>query len=91
MDATANDAPEGYESSGFPTIYFAPAGKKQTPISYKGGRTADEMEKFINENGVASKGKDSKEKGKDGKEKRKDSKEKGTVTKEKEKVSKEEL
>ncbi|KAK6740994.1 hypothetical protein RB195_009069 [Necator americanus] len=28
MDATANDAPSAYSVGGFPTIYFAPSGKK---------------------------------------------------------------
>ena len=28
MDATANDAPEEFSASGFPTIYFAPANNK---------------------------------------------------------------
>lgn len=28
MDATANDAPSAYAVEGFPTIYFAPSGKK---------------------------------------------------------------
>lgn len=45
MDATANDVPPPYEVSGFPTIYFAPAGKKETPKRYEGGR---EVNDFIN-------------------------------------------
>lgn len=49
MDATANDAPEPYLSSGYPTIYFAPAGKKSAPIKYSGDRSLDEMTKFIKE------------------------------------------
>jgi protein disulfide-isomerase A4 len=54
MDATVNDAPEGYGVEGFPTIYFAPAGKKDTPLKYNGGRDVASMEKFIKENAVAS-------------------------------------
>jgi protein disulfide isomerase len=47
MDATANDSPEPYTASGFPTIFFAPAGKKGTPIPYNGDRTVDSLTKFI--------------------------------------------
>uniref|UniRef100_A0A8C5BF74 protein disulfide-isomerase n=1 Tax=Gadus morhua TaxID=8049 RepID=A0A8C5BF74_GADMO len=35
MDATANDVPLGYDVQGFPTIYFAPVGKKDQPIRYE--------------------------------------------------------
>ncbi|XP_048338014.1 protein disulfide-isomerase A3 [Sphaerodactylus townsendi] len=45
MDATANDVPSPYEVRGFPTIYFAPAGSKQSPKKYEGGR---EVSDFIN-------------------------------------------
>ncbi|KAJ0069865.1 hypothetical protein NL108_015397, partial [Boleophthalmus pectinirostris] len=34
MDATANDVPSPYEVSGFPTIYFSPAGQKNSPKKY---------------------------------------------------------
>jgi protein disulfide-isomerase A4 len=47
MDATANDSPEPYTASGFPTIYFAPAGSKQSPVSYSGDRSLDDLIKFI--------------------------------------------
>lgn len=47
MDATANDAPENYSSSGYPTIYFAPANNKDSPISYKGDRKLDDLVKFV--------------------------------------------
>jgi len=49
MDATANDTPDGYSASGYPTIYFATAGNKQTPISYSGDRSLDDLVKFIKE------------------------------------------
>jgi protein disulfide-isomerase-like protein len=43
MDATANDIPNSsFDVSGFPTIYFKPAGKQ--PASYEGGR---ELKDFI--------------------------------------------
>uniref|UniRef100_A0A7N6BDP2 Protein disulfide-isomerase n=1 Tax=Anabas testudineus TaxID=64144 RepID=A0A7N6BDP2_ANATE len=45
MDATANDVPSPYEVSGFPTIYFSPAGRKTSPKKYEGGR---EVSDFIN-------------------------------------------
>merc|ERR1719414_379398 len=45
MDATANDVPANYEVKGFPTIYFAPKGSKDSPKSYEGGR---EVKDFIN-------------------------------------------
>uniref|UniRef100_A0AAQ6AQ43 protein disulfide-isomerase n=1 Tax=Amphiprion ocellaris TaxID=80972 RepID=A0AAQ6AQ43_AMPOC len=35
MDATANDVPSPYEVSGFPTIYFSPAGHKMSPKKYE--------------------------------------------------------
>jgi len=35
MDATANDVPANYQVRGFPTIYFAPKGKKQNPKKYE--------------------------------------------------------
>ncbi|XP_057692644.1 protein disulfide-isomerase A3 [Corythoichthys intestinalis] len=44
MDATANDVPSPYEVSGFPTIYFSPAGSKMNPKKYDGGR---EVKDFI--------------------------------------------
>uniref|UniRef100_A0A8K9VFM0 Protein disulfide-isomerase A3 n=1 Tax=Oncorhynchus mykiss TaxID=8022 RepID=A0A8K9VFM0_ONCMY len=35
MDATANDVPQGFDVQGFPTIYFAQAGKKDQPKRYE--------------------------------------------------------
>ncbi|XP_072004499.1 protein disulfide-isomerase A3 [Engystomops pustulosus] len=43
MDATANDVPSHYEVRGFPTIYFAPAGSKQSPKRYEGGREVSDF------------------------------------------------
>jgi protein disulfide isomerase len=49
MDATANDIPSPlYEATGFPTIYFKPAGGK--PMKYEKGRALDDFTKFIEEN-----------------------------------------
>ena len=61
IDATANDIPENYSAEGFPTIYFAPANKKDEPLKYDGGRTLDEMKKYIEEHATASFGKRVKE------------------------------
>ena len=54
MDATANDSPDPYTASGYPTIYFAPAGKKTSPISYSGDRSLKDLEKFIRDHATVS-------------------------------------
>ena len=51
IDATANDI-EGVNINSYPTLYLYPANKKRSPIKYEGGRTEDEMIKFISENAV---------------------------------------
>ena len=51
MDATAHDPPAGYEVSGYPTIYFKPAGG--TPVSYDGEREVDDMKAYIQTHGKA--------------------------------------
>ncbi|CDF32649.1 Disulfide-isomerase, PDIA-3 Endoplasmic reticulum lumen [Chondrus crispus] len=40
MDATENDAPDGYKAKGFPTIHFFPAGKEQKGIDFDAERTS---------------------------------------------------
>uniref|UniRef100_A0A669DED6 Protein disulfide-isomerase n=1 Tax=Oreochromis niloticus TaxID=8128 RepID=A0A669DED6_ORENI len=35
MNAVANDVPLGYDVQGFPTIYFAPVGRKDEPVRYQ--------------------------------------------------------
>lgn len=47
MDATANDVPEPYNVRGFPTIYFAPKGKKAHPKKYESGREVDDFIKYL--------------------------------------------
>ncbi|KAG9489219.1 protein disulfide-isomerase A3 [Eleutherodactylus coqui] len=47
MDATANDVPSYYEVRGFPTIYFAPAGSKQSPKRYEGGREVSDFLSYL--------------------------------------------
>lgn len=54
MDATANEPPEGYSAEGFPTIYFAPVGKKDQPLKYQGGRDIEAIEKYLKENSVVA-------------------------------------
>ncbi|KAE8618060.1 hypothetical protein XENTR_v10009261 [Xenopus tropicalis] len=47
MDATANDVPSQYEVRGFPTIYFTPAGSKQKPKRYEGGREVSDFLSYL--------------------------------------------
>uniref|UniRef100_A0A3Q2CQ94 Protein disulfide-isomerase n=1 Tax=Cyprinodon variegatus TaxID=28743 RepID=A0A3Q2CQ94_CYPVA len=47
MDATANDVPSPYEVSGFPTIYFSPAGRKMNPKRYEGGREVSDFISYL--------------------------------------------
>ncbi len=54
MDATSNDAPPEYKVEGFPTIYFAPAGSKKSPIKYSGDRKAEDLKDFMKKNAKAS-------------------------------------
>ena len=48
MDATANDVAIGYDYTGFPTIYFSPAGDGKA-IQYDGGRDVESLEKLLRE------------------------------------------
>lgn len=51
MDATANEhGNSAYSANGYPTILFAPAGKKDAPIKYTGDRTVAAMADFIKKN-----------------------------------------
>lgn len=47
MDATANDVPSPYEVSGFPTIFFVPAGSKMSPKKYEGGREVSDFLSYL--------------------------------------------
>uniref|UniRef100_A0A4W6DWK1 Protein disulfide-isomerase n=1 Tax=Lates calcarifer TaxID=8187 RepID=A0A4W6DWK1_LATCA len=47
MNAVDNDVPLGYDVHGFPTIYFAPVGRKDEPIRYEGGRELKDFLKFL--------------------------------------------
>jgi protein disulfide-isomerase A1 len=50
IDATANDVPDDIQ--GFPTIKLFPGDKKDKPITFTGGRTVEELAKFVEESGV---------------------------------------
>ncbi|KAJ8335149.1 hypothetical protein SKAU_G00407880 [Synaphobranchus kaupii] len=54
MDATANDVPTGYDVQGFPTIYFVPAGKKDTPKRYEGAREVKDFLTFLKKEATSS-------------------------------------
>ncbi|XP_062402861.1 protein disulfide-isomerase A3 [Sardina pilchardus] len=47
MDATANDVPSQYEVRGFPTIFFSPAGQKDSPKKYEGGREVSDFISYL--------------------------------------------
>ena len=47
FDATANDVPLNYGVQGFPTLFFAPKGNKQSPMKYESGRDVDSFVKFL--------------------------------------------
>jgi len=50
MDATANDVSNSaYQANGYPTILFAKAGSKNSPVKYEGGRDADSMFNWLKE------------------------------------------
>ncbi|KAF7646553.1 hypothetical protein LDENG_00185780 [Lucifuga dentata] len=47
MNAVDNDIPLGYDVQGYPTIYFAAAGKKDEPTRYEGGREVKDFLRFL--------------------------------------------
>ncbi|XP_036001321.1 protein disulfide-isomerase A3 [Fundulus heteroclitus] len=47
MNAVNNDVPLGYDVQGFPTIYFAPVGKKEDPVRYQGTRELKDFLQFL--------------------------------------------
>jgi protein disulfide isomerase family A protein 3 len=47
VDATANDLPPKFAVSGFPTIFFVPANKKDAPIKYDGAREVSDFVSYI--------------------------------------------
>ena len=57
LDATANDIPDEYQVQGFPTIYFAPANSKKSPLKFEGDRTVEGFTKYLQEQATVSFGK----------------------------------
>lgn len=55
MDATANDVAMGYDYTGFPTIYFSPAGNEK-PILYDGARDIESFDAFLRKHATFSLG-----------------------------------
>jgi len=47
MDATANGVPPPYDVTGFPTLYWAPMGSKDSPKKYQGGREVSDFVDYI--------------------------------------------
>ena len=45
IDAAANDIPEGFNVTGYPTIYFVPTSNK--PVKYEGDREFNDLTDFI--------------------------------------------
>eukprot|EP00033_Pygsuia_biforma_P000992 GCRY01001136.1.p1 GENE.GCRY01001136.1~~GCRY01001136.1.p1 ORF type:complete len:489 (+),score=109.92 GCRY01001136.1:105-1571(+) len=50
VDGTANDLPPAFKASGYPSLFFAPAHKKDSPMKYSGERDLGSFMKFIKEN-----------------------------------------
>jgi len=50
VDATANDLPPQYMAKGYPTIFFAPANRKDNPIKFNGDREVKDFVEFIKKN-----------------------------------------
>jgi len=50
IDATANDYPPEYEVSGYPTIFFKPAGEGAKPVKYEGERETADLLQFVKKN-----------------------------------------
>jgi len=47
IDATANTLPPTFQVKGFPTIFFVPSNKKDSPIKYEGAREVEDLVAFI--------------------------------------------
>ncbi|XP_061680725.1 protein disulfide isomerase family A, member 8 [Syngnathoides biaculeatus] len=47
MNAVDNDVPPDYDVRGYPTIYLAPAGRKDEPVRYEGGRELRDFLRFL--------------------------------------------
>ena len=49
IDAVANDFPDTFPVEGYPTLYWVPAGGKNDPIRYEGGREVTDFLSYIEE------------------------------------------
>ncbi|XP_077403964.1 protein disulfide-isomerase A3-like isoform X8 [Vanacampus margaritifer] len=47
INAVDNDVPPSYDVQGYPTIYLAPAGRKDEPVRYQGGRELGDFLRFL--------------------------------------------
>lgn len=54
IDATVNEFPDHYQVSGFPTLYFVPAGETVQPVLYEGDRTVKKIAKFLKKHATHS-------------------------------------
>lgn len=64
VDATANDLPPKFQVSGFPTIFFVPANKKDAPLKYDGQREVTDFTNYIKKHAsIPLKAKENKTKG----------------------------
>ena len=50
IDGTANDYPEQFEVTGFPTLYYVHASNPFTPTAYDGDRSLEDLKKFVHDN-----------------------------------------
>ena len=50
MYASANDYPEQFVVSGFPTLFYVRANDPLNPIAYNGDRSLDDLTKFVHDN-----------------------------------------
>jgi thioredoxin-like negative regulator of GroEL len=48
IDATGNDIPQGFDVTGYPTIYIVPMNNH--PVKYEGNRDIDDLVNFIEKN-----------------------------------------
>jgi len=55
IDATANTYPDSIAVKGFPTIMLFSANNKESPVSYEGDRTLEDLKSFINKHTVDKK------------------------------------
>lgn len=53
MDATANDVPPAFDVRGFPTLFWLPKGKHDTPVRYEGGRELEDFVKYISKHATS--------------------------------------